>query len=337
MRTALLTAAILLLAVACSGDSQQRKPYSALDLAWIKQLQTWNDRYARQTEKLQPVYDRLLASQGDIGSLRRALRPYGQCAASFRAAVRGRPDHAQLRRARMLVGKACEEDRKLASLLLRTRSPFAGDAESTFARMSDKSFAQAFELIAAGLLANRPLPVRDGLTDDSRVERRLSEAARTLTLQDIEVRCWSPRDWPAVLKEWNAYSGGRGDAGGFVTGATRAHIAPSFCETVARFLYDDWRPADDAGEQDLADALALVAHEIEHLYETHAGEAAIECYAAQDMRRLAGLLGASSSYASRLATVYWQDVYPTQPAAYRSRGCRKDGPYDRHPETSVFP
>jgi hypothetical protein len=337
MRRAIAAVLLALAAAACSGGGgQEAKPYSAVDLGWIKRLNRWDERYERQGTDIQPVYIRALETRGDLGPLREVLRPYRECTRSLRAKV-GEPEHEQLRRAYGFLLEACDKDQRFARALLRSASPNPGYPSADQFRASDFPFHEAFQAVGTGLIANRSLPVRGGQTDESRIEPRLSQAASTLTRQEIEVRCWSAEDWPRMNKEYNAYSGDRGDPAGFVTGATRAHIFPAYCETLARFLYDHWRPADDVGLDDLAEAVGLVAHETEHLFETGIGEAETECHAAQDVRQLARLLGASSSYASRLATVYWRDVYPPQPPDYRSKECRNGGAFDRHPETDAFP
>jgi hypothetical protein len=336
MRTKVAAALLALIAAGCSGGSHEPKPYSAVDLAWIKRVNRWTDRYFAQGQKIQPVYTRASQTREDLGPLREALRPYRECTGSSRAKV-GEPRHEQLRRAYGFLLEACDKDQRFARALLKSASPNPGYPTSDQFRQSDFPFHQAFQAIEAGLIANRSLPVRGGETDESRIEPRLSQAASALTLQDIEVRCWSVEDWPRMNKEYNAYSSDRGDPAGFVTGATRAHISPSSCETLGRFLYGHGRPATDEGVEEVAEAVGLVAHETEHLFETGAGEAETECHAAQDVRRLARSVGAPSSYASRLATVYWRDVYPSQPPEYRSKECRKGGSFDRHPETDAFP
>jgi hypothetical protein len=66
-------------------------------------------------------------------------------------------------------------------------------------------------------------------------------------------------------------------------------------------------------------------------------EAETECHGFQDVRRLARLLGASPSYAARLATAYWEWLYPANPKGYRTPYCRNDGPFDLNPQTDVWP
>lgn len=337
MRRAIALVLLVLSAAACSGGSgHETTSYTNPDLGWINRLNNWYERYQRQGTNLMPVYNRTLETQGDLGPLRQALRPYQECTRSLRAKV-GEPKPEQLRRAYGFVLEACDKDERFARAILKSAGPNPGYPSSDQYPKSDFPFHEAFQAIEAGLIANRSLPVRDGETDESRIEPRLSKAASALTVQDIEVRCWSPEEWPRMKKEYDAYSGARGDQLGLATGATRAQIHPSSCETLAAFLYGNRQPTTDQDVKELAEAVAVVAHETEHLFETESGEAETECHAAQDVGQFARLLGASSSLASRLATVYWRDVYPSQPPDNRSKECRNGGSFDRHPETAAFP
>ena len=337
MRRALAAVLLVLSAAACSGGGgHETSPYSAVDVSWFERLNTWYEQYQRQATKVPPVYERALETRTDLGPLRQVLRPYQECAQSLRAKV-GEPKHEQLRRANRFLLEACAKDQRFARALIKSAAPNPGYPTADQFRQSDFPFHEAFQEIEAGLIANRSLPVRAEETGESRIEPRLSKAASALTVQDIEVRCWSAEEWPRMSKEYNAYARAPGDDAGLATGATRAQIPPSACEPLAAFLYEHRQPATGEDVEGLAKAVAIVAHETEHLYETDAGEAETECHAAQDVRQLARLLGASSSYASQLATVYWRDVYPSQPPDYRSRECRSGGSLDRHPETAAFP
>jgi hypothetical protein len=338
VKAAVAAALLVLAAVACSGGPNEAEPYSAADLAWINKLAAWNELYSTEPQRIKPVYTRLLANpEDDLQPLRDVLLPYRECAQGLDESVGGAPEHPQLRRAYELLEKACAEDRRFALRLVGTLLPNQTEPAYEVAPTSEPLFLRADELIEDGLRVNRPLPVRGAETGESRIDPRLSEAAKDLTLQDIHVRCWSTEDWPATVKEWNTYAEDTSDPAGFVTGATEIHIDPSHCATLAKFLYADWRPGESEDVEDVADAVELVAHEIEHLFETYPGEAETECHAIQSIRKLARLLGASPSYASRLARVYWTELYPREEEEYISPQCRNGGIYDERPDTDVFP
>jgi hypothetical protein len=338
MRTAVAAALLVLVAVSCSGKPAEPEPYSEADMAWIKNLAAWDERYSAQPEIIKPVYTRLLETHGDLGPLRDVLRPFRECAQDLDSGVNGEPEHPQLRRAYEVLQKACAEDRSFAFRLVQTLNPNAAEPPYEVVQTSEPHFLRAAELIEDGLWVNRPLPVRGDQEAESRIDPRLSEAAKAMTLQEIHVRCWSTEDWPRVLKEWTTYSDSDArDAAGFVTGATEIHLAPSSCATLAKFLYADWRPTGAERVKELADAVELVSHEVEHLFETYPGEAETECHAMQSTGELARRLGASRSYASRLTRVYWTDVYPNEEAEYISPECRDGGTFDERPDTDIFP
>jgi hypothetical protein len=139
-----------------------------------------------------------------------------------------------------------------------------------------------------------------------------------------------------VLKEWGAY-GGDSDLAGFAHGVNRASIAPDQCRRLARLVYDHRTPGADGSLYYLADAVELVAHETEHLVSAGGSEAVTECYGMQDVRRLARALGASASYAAKLAEVYWKVVYPENEPDYRTSDCRNGGPLDARPASDLWP
>ena len=337
MKRAIAAVLLVLAATACSrGGGDEAKPYTTVDLGWIDRLNTWYEGYQKRGANLTPVYTQALDTRGDLGPLREELRPYQECAQNLRAKV-GEPKEEQLRRAYGFLQEACDKDQRYARALLKSASPNPGYPSSDQYLKSDFPFHEAFQTVEAGMIANRSLPVRDGRSDESRIEPRLTKAASALAVQDIQVRCWSDEEWPSMAKEWDAYAGDRTDADGFATGATRVQIQPSSCNALAEFLEDHRRPADDQGVEELAAAVGLVAHGTEHHFEKGNGEAETECHAAQDVQQLARLLGASSSDAAQLSTVYWRDVYPSQPADHRSPECRSGGTFDRHPETAAFP
>jgi hypothetical protein len=114
------------------------------------------------------------------------------------------------------------------------------------------------------------------------------------------------------------------------------NIEPDSCATLARFVYDRWRPEGEA-EFDAADAVDLLAHETQHLFNRNGDEAETECHGLQDVRRLAVLLGAAQAYAKELARYDWKYLYPLREADYRTPECGPNGLFDMHPETPGFP
>jgi len=348
MRAALLAVALILVGTACSNATHRAQPYSPNDMRWLKRLYRWDGTYWDATQKMSSTYRAVLDRRVPLSSLRKALRPLDDCSRNLRRKV-GSPESETLRKAFDLLSGSCEEDRKSGDALARYAVEIVGPssfsegqggpiyAESNAWAKAQRLRDRAYRLIQDGLRANRALPVRDGMSKQSRIEPRLSRAASRLVLVHVEIRCWSSREWRPMLSEWNAYSGNASDLAGFANPPVRANLAPEYCARLARFLYRGWRPADPSGLSDAADAIELVAHEAQHLLDTESSEAVTECYAIQNVRKLARLLGAPRGYAARLSVVYWTQLYPLEPAEYRTKDCRNDGLYDVNPDTNVFP
>jgi hypothetical protein len=339
LRGAAFLAVVAALLAGCSGEHRASdRPYSAADLQWIKRLNRWEREYAEDSRKVGPVWNDLYATSGDVTPLRNVLRPYRECATRLRERVHA-PENARLQQALKTLEAACEEDRQFALELVASFSSNNDQGLPSGDRQlrSQRLFKRADLLIENGLRTNRDLPVRGGFVQTSRIEPKLSRAASKLALKRVEIICWAPAEWRPALREWDVFSGNRSDLAGFANRRARANIAPDYCYDLMRFLYRDWRPASAPGIVDLADSVELVAHETEHLYNRFADEAETECEAVQKVRRLAVLLGASPQYGSQLSRTYWRELYPGEPPEYRTPECRKDGLYDEHPETSVFP
>ncbi len=84
-------------------------------------------------------------------------------------------------------------------------------------------------------------------------------------------------------------------------------------------------------------AVGVLAHESEHLLSPAASEAETECYGMQEIRRVARRLGADAAYANRLAMRYWFEVYPSEPADYKSGECVNGRSLDANPGSSRWP
>jgi hypothetical protein len=104
-----------------------------------------------------------------------------------------------------------------------------------------------------------------------------------------------------------------------------------------RLIYRRERPEQGVALGMTAASVGVLAHEAGHLREVDMSEAETECFAVQKVRELAPILGTSTSYADLLARVYWEYVYPTEPADYRTGACRNGGPLDLNPRSDVWP
>jgi hypothetical protein len=187
--------------------------------------------------------------------------------------------------------------------------------------------------------ADKPLPTRAGVTGVSRIEPRFGRVASSLAGKPAHVRCWSALDWARINGDLLAHGGARESldyVSGFYWPPTgRIHLDPTACGGLVDLAYRGLRP--DRGRAFVRIALAVdtLAHESMHR-RGFVNEAVTECYAVQLNYRTATLLGASSSYASRVAQQSWA-AYPLHPPAYLSTECRNGGKLDLSPQRSTWP
>jgi hypothetical protein len=207
--------------------------------------------------------------------------------------------------------------------------------------ISSMTAPESAEQIAArpGLAWERTLPTRRGLTDESRIEPTLGRIASRIAGHKVRVSCWSEDDWEIVSAEWRA-QGGREDwwPAGFADPNTEsAHLSSHVCEPLSRFVYGRYEPFGNTQSLELAEALVVLAHEAEHLYDPKASEARVECLAMQHVRGLVTRRGRRASYANEIAKLAYEIAYPHLDSTYRSRHCRNGGRLDRHQSSDVWP
>jgi hypothetical protein len=275
--------------------------------------------------------------------LGRRLRPLTDCPRRLRERV-GEPGAPRYRRGYELFMEACEHLSRWAIDLREAASQPKPDLARLRAREEKVAsrFGDASLILESALLAFKQLPTAAGPSPGSRIEPRLGRAVNRLVYgvagaKSIEVRCWSKRDWPQVKQEWRAYTG-TGDVVGFAYYSIgHVSIAPDYCGPLMRLIYRRERPEQGVALGMTAASVGVLAHEAGHLREVDMSEAETECFAVQKVRELAPILGTSTSYADLLARVYWEYVYPTEPADYRTGACRNGGPLDLNPRSDVWP
>lgn len=181
----------------------------------------------------------------------------------------------------------------------------------------------------------RNLPVEGGMTADrSRVEPRLTRVASDLIGTKVEVRCWSHRDWLELIEDKETgspheYAGMAGEGG-------PVDLAPEACRPLVPVLYTKWRPQRVDQEAEVAYAVGILAHELEHV-RGEMSEPIAECRGMQRLATVARRLGVPRGQARRLARVYWDAIYPESHPAYRTRDCRDGGKLDLRPRSSAWP
>ena len=121
-----------------------------------------------------------------------------------------------------------------------------------------------------------------------RRRRALSEIARSSVGVDPDVFCWRPAAWASFFEHYAIVRGGEETSlEGIVDPArNRIDLAPGVCATLDNYLRGI-RPLELSSQNlELAQSLAVLAHQAEHLRAPSAPEAAIECYAIQHVRPL---------------------------------------------------
>jgi hypothetical protein len=307
--------------------SAKPEPFSHAELRWVARFGMWDRHYRAAREDAEFEIDGILGGKTTMREYRRKLSPLKRCGRNLRSIV-GAPTLPELRAVYDLLAQGCARDAQLAGV---SGQPNADQLDSF--NSGKQLFVRGRALLARRLLANRKkLPRRGGASRESRVEPLLSKAAGAVIKSEVEVRCWSSRDWPRVAREFLVFSGyPTGDSAGF-TISGRANLNPDACKTLG--LLARGRHSNLHREADALDLLAYTAEVVsspdQWAYET-------QCYAMQDIWPLGRSLGLSPRYATRLAHAYWTDLYPYQSASYRSDDCRNDGIFDRNSFTSRWP
>ena len=244
------------------------------------------------------------------------------CPASLREQAGERPS-ARLAGLEDLALAVCRAYRRLANAGAARKQALA-----TVTRLENALDTQlyGFEFLAG---PSRPLPVKGGITGESRIEPRLSRVLSRMIGTKAEARCWSDEDW-AVVATHSPY--GPQELGGFVDAAGKVQLNPTICESLAAYLYAH----ADPHSLPLAVAMVVFSHESEHAAGEDREDRA-ECWGMQRAREVATRLGMSPSDAGALVDRYWREIYPDNTFPYKSPACRDGGKFDLRPATHEFP
>jgi hypothetical protein len=311
------------------------------EIRWLERLAAWQRQTGDAGADADEVYLAILGGDNRLrGRIDEVLNPIRECSKRLREDV-GEVPTSRFEAGYRSIGRACKQYEASADAFERSLSaddPSAALLEIDRANTEGAELmTRAGRLIEARLTANRLLPRLGGNSEESRVEPRFSRIGSELARKKVEVRCWSESEWPRVVGEWGAYIG-TNDIGAFAQPSSdRTSLAPETCRALVDFTYERERPERGDALDEVAYAVGVLAHESEHLLSPAASEADTECYGMQDIRRVARRLGADAAYASRLATRYWFEIYPSEPADYRSGGCVNGGSLDGRPSDPVWP
>lgn len=320
----------------------EEPPPSGRDLAWLARLHRWEINLRHDGAKLETTSRGVDRGTSSAAQVRRLLVKLTRCEKNLLRQVR-EPHASRYRSGYELLSDGCRTLKALSLKLIRaidgrTKVPLPVITRESLE--SRRLFKRGNSALESSLRANRPLHVARGSLDESKIEPRLSAAASRFVVHragGIEVRCWSKREWRFVRKEWGAYVD-VGDLLGFVHSLRpRTSIAPRICKQLARLAYRGERPTVGLPLYRASEAVAVLAHESEHIRNIAGDEATTECHGMQRMRRLALLLGTSQSYADLLARTFWTELYRFNLPNYKSAECRDGGALDLHPASNVWP
>jgi hypothetical protein len=312
------------------------------DIAWLGRLHRWEINLTEDALRVGTVSRIVQRGGRDKDALRRPLVQLTRCEKNLLRQV-GEPAAGRYRPGYDLLSEACQTLKGLSLKMIHALD--SDDPPPTGVRRdSERSrvlFRRGTARLEASMRANRPLPQVRGSREESKVEPTLSRFVSRFVLhkpRGIEVRCWSKDEWRFVTKEWATYLG-TGDLLGFVhSKRLRASVAPRICKQLAGLVYHDEHPT--VGEQMYrkSEAVAVLAHEAEHMRNgLRASEAITECHAMQRMRWLARIMGTTEDYAGLLAERYASDLYEYNQKEYKTADCRDGGSLDLRPGNDVWP
>ena len=332
---------LIALSLALVGCGAQRERPRNGEVAWVRELAGWLHRLDSDFLRAENLYQAVLAGRPFARTAyRRAVDRLERCADRFDADVGAAPLE-QLDGGARLLRQACAVVARGERAQLESLAGDPGDllveGNTAVYRGSDL-LLRGRKRLEAAFLWNAPLSRVGGETGRSRVEPRFTRVASALARRTVEVRCWSTRDWDDVTREFRAYSEVRFEPSGFVgdIDSARVNLAPYVCAHLVDLAYAQRMPRG-AGGRETADAVNTLAHEAEHVIGPSGTEAETECYAVQDVRRVARLLGVPAAYADELATRQWRENYPNNTPEYFTPLCHDGGPLDAHSETSRWP
>jgi hypothetical protein len=328
--------------------SLDERPATREEVRWVGRLIDWVFSMEQSLEVVAGITSATENATPDGEDRRRledALAAIGACERLFGERV-GAPPSERLTVVESNVEGACEHFEAGAEAAKRLLKG-DGDADALSAEWEDEWTTASEEMRSVARQIGdyqpgnaRDLPVRGGVTGASRVEPAFSRVGSDLIERSVEVRCWSERDWPTLVREASRFSNGRIPPGtpGFVTGFedSRVNLHPDVCESLVALRYQGMRPRGAAAEPAIALAVGTFSHELQHVRGV-VTEAAAECWGMQMIREAARGLGAPLGYSGQLARTYWNEVHPLLPPAYRSPDCYDGGPLDSNPGNATWP
>jgi hypothetical protein len=317
------------------------------EVAWVGGVIEWAVEFSGPLEAAGSVADEIAATRrfprGVAVELETLFDTIINCAATYRSKVGEAPSERLEPVGRTLEG-ACQQFAVGADAALEvidgepasSRKLLLDEWKNTWRDAADLFKSASEDLVDYQPANTRELSVAEGATIETRIEPRFSEVAASLVDAPVEVRCWSPVDWARLIKEMEAFTGGRigPDNIGFTGfGDQRVNLAPEACGGLVALAYEQ---EPSLGRLEIAAGVAALMHEAQHASGVMS-EPLAECFGMQAIGPAARKLGADESDAAALASTYWEELYPTLPRSYRTPECRDGGALDRRPKSPVWP
>ncbi len=167
----------------------------------------------------------------------------------------------------------------------------------------------------------------------------LSEIASSSVGVRPEVYCWQPEAWASFSPQYALVRSGEEVSlkGIADTASNRIDLDPGVCAALDGYLRRIRPTALSYGNFELAEALAVLTHQAEHVKAPTTSEADVECYAVQHVRPLVQAAGWGSGFATEIALHAWELSHTQLPARFRTPACRNGGPLDRNPTSNAWP
>jgi hypothetical protein len=171
-----------------------------------------------------------------------------------------------------------------------------------------------------------------------RPRRDLSAIAHSSVGVRSDVYCWQPEAWAPFREQYALIRGGEVVSLKGIADTTRNRIDldPAVCRILDQYQRRIRPTALSYQNFELAEALAVLTHQAEHLKDPDASEAEVECSAVQHVRPLVDEAW-GARFANEIALHAWEISYLNLPPAFRTPDCRDGKALDRNPGSSVWP
>jgi hypothetical protein len=318
------------------AKSKKRPPrYAAkAELEWAADWARWEDRFSSAYDRAESVLkvlsrrEEAIPGTKDHESVLATLQAFRSC--SKRAVARGAPPTRRLEPVAESTAAICERVEKAAARWEADGFEIGFPAEAILAETHLRTAYDALSGFVPGIEFS--VPFVDRPSRRQRTQIRYTYAASRLVGEQVNVMCHSPGSWRSSVQ--------RGVKPGKVAGFVRVHgasgnLAPVVCLWLDRLVYRREWPQELPDLGYASQAVLVLAHEAQHAAGV-LNEAKAECYAIQQVRRLARLLRMNAPYAL-LEDFTWTRIYPLEPPGYSSPECRPGGTLDLRKRVSAWP